>query len=130
MSHSKLAAVLVAASMLLSTVASAQQHGRGEDQRQDDRRGGQEGGRRGGSDHHARPDRNQAPDGHGAGPDHAFQRGGRLPPEYRGHEYVVDDWRGHRLSRPPRGYHWVQSGGDYILVAITTGVILQLLLSH
>ena len=29
---------------------------------------------------------------------------------------------------PPRGYQWVQSGGDFILVAIATGVILQLLL--
>ena len=44
--------------------------------------------------------------------------------------YVVDDWRGHHLSAPPRGYHWVQTGSDYVLVAIATGVILQLLLSH
>jgi Ni/Co efflux regulator RcnB len=134
MPYSKLASVLVAASMLLSTVASAQQHGRGDDQRQDDRRGGQADGRRGGQGQQARHAPRQAPrqftDGRGAGPDHAFQRGGRLPPEYRGHEYVVDDWRGHHLSQPPRGYHWVQSGGDYILVAITTGLILQLLLNH
>jgi hypothetical protein len=38
--------------------------------------------------------------------------------------------RGHHLSAPPRGYHWVQMGGDYVLVAIATGVILQLLLNH
>ena len=43
---------------------------------------------------------------------------------------VVDDWRGHHLSPPPRGYHWVQTGGDYVLVAIATGVIMQILLSH
>jgi Ni/Co efflux regulator RcnB len=43
---------------------------------------------------------------------------------------VVDDWRGHHLSAPPRGYHWVQMGGDYVLVAIATGVILQPLLNH
>jgi Ni/Co efflux regulator RcnB len=42
----------------------------------------------------------------------------------------VDDWRGHRLSAPPRGYHWVQTGGDYVLAAIATGVILQLMLSN
>ena len=66
----------------------------------------------------------------GAGPDQSFYRGQRLPAQYRGHQYVVDDWRGHRLSAPPRGYHWVQNGGDYLLVAITTGVILQLLLNH
>jgi Ni/Co efflux regulator RcnB len=66
----------------------------------------------------------------GAGPNHSYYRGGRLPSEYRTRQYVVDDWRGHRLSAPPRGYHWVQTGGDYVLVAITTGIILELLLNH
>ena len=66
----------------------------------------------------------------GAGPDHAFHRGGRLPPEYRNRSYVVDDWRAHGLNPPPRGYHWVQTGADYVLVAIATGIILQILLSN
>lgn len=66
----------------------------------------------------------------GAGPNHEFHRGQRLPPEYRNRQYVVDDWRGHHLSAPPRGYHWVQTGGDYVLVAISTGIILQLLLNN
>lgn len=69
-------------------------------------------------------------DERGAGPDHQFRRGDRLPDQYRNRQYVVDDWRGHHLSQPPRGYHWVQSGSDYVLVAIATGVILNLLLSH
>ena len=69
-------------------------------------------------------------DGPGAGPDHAFYRGGRLPQEYRSRQYVVDDWRGHHLSAPPRGYHWVQTGGDYVLAAIATGVIASILLNH
>ena len=64
----------------------------------------------------------------GAGPDHNFRKGGRLPREYRNNTYVVNDWRGHHLSAPPRGYHWVQTGGDYVLVAITTGIIAQILL--
>lgn len=74
-----------------------------------------------------RPDRR---DGHGAGPDHSFYRGDRLPWQYRSRQYVVDDWRGHRLSAPPRGYQWVQSGGDYLLVAIASGVIASILLNH
>ena len=69
-------------------------------------------------------------DERGAGPNHEFYRGQRLPSEYRSRQYVVDDWRGHQLSAPPRGYHWVQTGGDYVLVAIATGVILQLLLNN
>jgi Ni/Co efflux regulator RcnB len=66
----------------------------------------------------------------GAGPDHGYYQGDRMPLQYRTRQYVVEDWRGHRLSAPPRGYHWVQSGGDYVLVAIATGIILQLLLSN
>jgi Ni/Co efflux regulator RcnB len=68
--------------------------------------------------------------GRGAGPNHEYYRGDRLPLEYRHRQYVVDDWRGYNLGAPPRGYHWVQSGGDFILVAIATGVILQLLLGR
>jgi Ni/Co efflux regulator RcnB len=69
-------------------------------------------------------------DGRGAGPEHSWYRGGRLPSEYRGRQYVVDDWRGHHLSAPPRGYHWVQAGGDYVLAAIATGVIASILLNQ
>ena len=75
-------------------------------------------------------DNRHQPDERGAGPSRDFYRGGRLPPHYRGPQYVVDDWRGHGLRTPPRGYHWVQTGGDYVLVAITTGIILDLLLSR
>ena len=66
----------------------------------------------------------------GAGPNHDFRRGGRLPQQYRSRQYVVEDWRGHRLNAPPRGYQWVQTGGDYVLVAIATGIILQILLNQ
>ena len=66
----------------------------------------------------------------GVGPNHEWRRGGRLPNEYRGDHYVVNDWRGHHLSEPPRGYHWVQVNGDYVLAAIATGVILDTLLTQ
>jgi Ni/Co efflux regulator RcnB len=59
-----------------------------------------------------------------------WNRGVRLPPEYRDRQYIVSDWRGHRLSAPPRGYQWVQSGSDYLLVAIATGIITQLLMNR
>ena len=77
-----------------------------------------------------RPGNDRRHDERGAGPGHAFYRGDRLPDEYRHNHYVVDDWRAHHLSAPPRGYHWVQTGGDYVLVAITTGIILNLLLNN
>ena len=66
----------------------------------------------------------------GAGPHHNWYRDSRLPSEYRSHRYVVEDWPRHRLSAPPAGYHWVQTGSDYLLVAIATGAIAQLLLNN
>jgi Ni/Co efflux regulator RcnB len=69
--------------------------------------------------------------GHPGGPiPHSdWRRGDRLPAEYRDRNYVVDDWRGHGLSAPPRGYHWVGVNGDYVLAAVATGVIASILAS-
>lgn len=59
-----------------------------------------------------------------------YKRGGYLPVEYRT-RYVVTDWRHDHLREPPRGYHWVRSdNGDFLLVAIATGVIVDLLLNQ
>ena len=58
------------------------------------------------------------------------RQGGYLAHEYRDHRYVVSDWRGRRLHQPQRGYHWVQAGNDYLLVAIATGLISQVFLNH
>lgn len=69
-------------------------------------------------------------DERGAGPNHAYHSGDRLPAAERSRQYVVDDWRGHGLMAPAPGYHWVQSGGDYVLVAIATGIIAQFLLDE
>ncbi|RZI64346.1 RcnB family protein [Variovorax guangxiensis] len=100
-----------------------QQH-RGDDRR-DDRR-----------DHryqNSRNDRNDYRDGRhfdrpGYPQPHVeWRRGGRVPTEYRGRNYVVDDWRGYRLQQPPRGYQWVGVGGDFVLAAIATGLIAQII---
>ena len=69
-------------------------------------------------------------DRRGGGPRHDLRRGHRLGHEYRGNRYVVSDWRARRLSAPPRGHHWVQAGNDYVLAAIATGLIAQVLLSN
>lgn len=57
-----------------------------------------------------------------------YKKGGHLPKTYRGQQYVVTNWRGQHLRPPPRGYHWVRSNnGDFLLVAITTGVIASII---
>ena len=59
-----------------------------------------------------------------------FRRGHYIPHEYRNRQYVVTDYRSHRLSAPPRGQQWVQVGGDYVLIAIATGLIANLILNN
>jgi hypothetical protein len=71
-----------------------------------------------------------APSGPGEPVPHRdWHRGDRLPPDYRGPNYVVDDWRGYGLLPPPPGYQWVSVNGDYVLAAIATGVISSILLA-
>ena len=64
--------------------------------------------------------------GRGVGPRHDWYRGGYVPAPYRGYSYVVGDYRTHRLAPPPRGYQWIQYGGDYLLIAIGTGLIANI----
>lgn len=59
-----------------------------------------------------------------------FQRGRYIPHEYRSRQYVVVNHHQHRLSAPPRGHQWVQVGSDYVLIAIATGLIANLILSN
>lgn len=60
-----------------------------------------------------------------------YKRGGYLPPRYRETRYYVTDWRAHRLYAPPRGYRWVRSDNDdFLLVAIATGIITNIILSN
>jgi len=76
-----------------------------------------------------RANRYEGREEHGAGPYHSFRKGDRLPPEYRHRNYVIDDWHAYHLSRPPRGHQWVQIGGEFVLVAIGTGIIVQIVLN-
>lgn len=101
---------------------------RGNDHRDNDRHDNDRRDDHRGNDY--RNDRGPMAQNRGAGPRHDLRRGGRLPSEYRNRQYVVNDWRGHRLSAPPRGYQWVQTGGDYVLVAAATGLIASIFLSQ
>ena len=123
--------------MAASSLAFAQGYDRRNDRDQQQMQRGGPGGDRGPGDRHdnRRDDRgnnrhDDRRDDRGAGPNHNFYKGDRLSGEYRNRQYVVNDWRSHRLNAPPRGYQWVQTGGDYVLVAIASGIIAQILLGH
>lgn len=59
-----------------------------------------------------------------------FRRGHHLPVDLRSPQYVVVQPQRHHLKAPPRGHQWVQVGADYVLVAVATGLIAHIVLSH
>ena len=55
-----------------------------------------------------------------------WNKGQRFDRRYAQNYTEIRDWhqyRGRRLYAPPRGYHWVRSGNDAVLVAVTGGLI-------
>lgn len=152
MKSTAIVCTIVIASMGFSTLAQAE--GRGRHGPDDEHRSQQNQGRhdkgRGHDRNDSRDDRrddrydhrhddrrdsrgNKHWDGHpgyyGArGPD--FRRGGYMPHEYRRPIYVVNNYYGHHLPPPSRGHQWVQVGADYVLIAIATGIIAQIILNQ
>lgn len=59
-----------------------------------------------------------------------WSRGDRLYRDYRGPRYYVNDYHRYNLRRPPRGYRWVRVNNDFMLVAITTGIIMDVILMN
>lgn len=60
----------------------------------------------------------------------AWRRGAYLPPYYRDRGYVVYDYGRYRLRPPPRGYYWYRDGDDFLLAAVATGLILDVIINH
>ena len=56
------------------------------------------------------------------GGSHHFRRGERMGyNDWSGAQPL--DYRQHHLRRPPNGYEWRESNGQYILAAVATGLI-------
>lgn len=45
---------------------------------------------------------------------------------YNGGRQAVD-WHQHHLRQPPSGYEWVQSGNQFVMIAVTTGIIASII---
>ncbi|QGP78622.1 RcnB family protein [Sphingobium sp. CAP-1] len=52
-----------------------------------------------------------------------WAKGQRFDKRHATNYRVVNNYRDYRLSAPPRGYQWVRSGNDAVLIAITSGII-------
>jgi Ni/Co efflux regulator RcnB len=57
----------------------------------------------------------------------AWRKGERFNYRQATNYRVVNDYRARRLAPPPRGYRYVQSGNDAVLVGITSGIIASVL---
>jgi Ni/Co efflux regulator RcnB len=55
--------------------------------------------------------------------DHRWSKGQRFDRRYARDYKVIGSPRMYRLHDAPRGYRWVQSGHDAVLVGITSGII-------
>jgi Ni/Co efflux regulator RcnB len=62
------------------------------------------------------------------GASHHWNRGQRMGQnDWNGARRV--DYRQHHLRRPPHGYEWRESNGQYVLAAVATGLIASAILS-
>lgn len=118
-------ALLSAVPMVMTTTAAfAQDHGWDQDEDHDHGHGHGHGHGHDGDDWHHDNGRHRGWDKH-------YGRGEYLPERYRVREYYVEDYRTYRLAPPPPGYGWYRNDdGEYVLVAIATGLIVQELLGH
>lgn len=58
-----------------------------------------------------------------------FYRGGYLPHAYRNRGYYVNNWNAYpALYAPPYGYQWMNVDGNFLLVALATGLIANALI--
>lgn len=57
----------------------------------------------------------------------SWHRGERFNQREARNYRVINNYRQYRLQAAPRGYRWVQSGNDAVLVAITSGIIASVL---
>ncbi|WP_447751822.1 RcnB family protein [Pseudomonas nicosulfuronedens] len=63
-------------------------------------------------------------------PHRDWHRGVVVQPNYRSDRYWVTDWHARHLYAPPQNHRWLYVNGDYILVAITSGVIVNILAGY
>ncbi len=56
-----------------------------------------------------------------------FKKGDTFDKRYAANYREIDYRQYKRLKAPPRGYHYVRSGNDVLLVALTSGVVASVL---
>ncbi|MGZ7460035.1 RcnB family protein [Pseudomonas sp. Ma2-10] len=63
-------------------------------------------------------------------PHSQWKRGHVVAKGYRVDRYWVTDWQPRQLPAPPKNHRWLRINGDYVLVAVATGVIINILTGY
>ena len=115
-----LLAASIACLLLASSSAFAGGKGRGHHDDHHDR------------DHHGYDDHDGHPRGkHKGWHKKNWRRGDRIEIVHVERHYYIDDYAHYHLRQPPRGHRWIRSpDGKFILVAVATGIIADILLHH
>jgi len=58
-------------------------------------------------------------------PPPGYAVGRRVPREYLGYNYRIDNWNYYHLPPPRRNHYWVQYGADYVMVS-PSGIVVQI----
>lgn len=74
-------------------------------------------------DRHDRNDRFDRGDRRGHVDYRTWHRGDRFDNRYAYNYRVIDNPRFYRLHDAPRGYRWVRSGNDAVLIGLTSGIV-------
>ncbi len=68
---------------------------------------------------------NQPPQAHWQGDGRRWHQGDR----YDGQRYAVQNYGYYHLRQPPAGYEWVQDGSQFVLIAVASGIIADIILN-
>jgi Ni/Co efflux regulator RcnB len=50
-----------------------------------------------------------------------------VPRAYISDDYMIDDYHAYHLRRPPSGHCWIRVDNDFLLTAIATGLVVDIL---
>ena len=59
-----------------------------------------------------------------------WRKGYHMPPADWGRGVRVANWQVYHLRRPPAGYEWRRIDGNFVLGAVSTGVVFSVVVGH
>lgn len=127
----RLLTAAMALSLLAGTAASAQPYGDRHDNRGDNNGRYEQNRHDDNRDNNGRYEKGRHDNGNHYGQrKHRWVRGERLSRNYYTDRTYYVDYRTHHLRQPPRGYRWVRVDNDYMLIALTSGLIASIIASN